>query len=404
MGRRTLRWSVVVVLLGVAVGTGLFARKQGERMRSAEAELEEVSGRLDQHVSLVRGISDAQLRYLTLGLGDSTATAANEPAAALAANVQALRGRMHAPGAEARLTALASASQTVATVDARARENVRAGEVLMAADLVLTEARDAATSVETEAGALRTAELFTLREQRRRMLEAAVVAIGGAAGIWLIGVLLLVRVPRAASHNPPLPSREAEPAVLPVLPPAPAAIEPPAPPAATIDLPAVAALCTDIARASTTMALTELLSRASSVLGAPGMIVWMASGDELFAALGVGYDPLIVARLGTIHADAENATATAWRTGEMQTVQGDMVSRGAIVCPLFGAEGCVGVLAVEVPNGRDADPATRAITTLIGAQLATILAGWPTAQPQQPDTTGLIDNGGALAAPMRVEA
>jgi hypothetical protein len=404
MGRRTVRWSVVVVLLGVAVGTGLFLRKQHERMQPAEAALQDVHARLDHVVSLARSVSDAQLRYLTLGLADSSPTAGDALVAAVAAELDVLHGLTRTPGAVARLATLGDAVRALAEVDARARENVRAGETLMAADLVLSDAHEAAASVETEARELRSAELRLVAEERARSRGAAWLAIAGTAVIWLIGVLLLVRVPGAAADHPQPAQQEPEVAALPASIPAPPIADPPTPPLASIDLAAAAALCTDIARATTTIALTELLSRAASVLGAPGMIVWMASGDELFAALGVGYDPRIVARLGTIHADAENATAMAWRTGEMQTVKGDMVSRGAIVCPLFGADGCLGVLAVEVPNGRDSDPAARAVTTMIGAQLATILAAWPTAPQQQPDDAGLMPSEGTLAAPVRVEA
>jgi hypothetical protein len=400
MTRRVLRWSVLVTLLGVAVGTALFVRKQSDRIRAVDSDLDAITARLDDIAARLYVVSDAQLRYLTLGLTDSSD--ASDLVSAVTADVQALRQRLQAPGAAARLITLADAARTVAEVDARARDNVRAGETLMAADLVLTGSRAAAASMDTELRALRSGELQTIAARRAGLLGAVWVAVGGAAAFWLVGLLLLVRVPRPApaAAQPEVARPQPDVAVLQAPPPAPASE--PSEPATTIDLAAAAALCTDIARATTTMVLTELLSRASAVLGAPGMIVWMASGDELFAALGVGYDPRVVARLGTIRADADNATAVAWRTGEMQTVRGDLVSRGAIVSPLFGPDGCLGVLAVEVPNGRDTDPDTRAVTTMIGAQLATILAAWPTA-PQQPVDPGLIGQG-ALTPALRVEA
>jgi hypothetical protein len=40
---------------------------------------------------------------------------------------------------------------------------------------------------------------------------------------------------------------------------------------------------------------------------------------------------------------------------------------------------CIGVLAVEVPTGREANAVTQAVTALIAAQLAAVLAAWPDA-------------------------
>jgi hypothetical protein len=49
------------------------------------------------------------------------------------------------------------------------------------------------------------------------------------------------------------------------------------------------------------------------------------------------------------------------------------------VAPLLGIERCVGVLAVEVPRGREADPAVQAMTRILAAQFAATLAPWPAA-------------------------
>ncbi len=65
--------------------------------------------------------------------------------------------------------------------------------------------------------------------------------------------------------------------------------------------------------------------------------------------------------------------AAAWRSGNLQSVAGDSASRSAIVAPLLGVDRCIGVLAIEVQPGREADGPTQAVTTLIAAQLATVL-------------------------------
>ena len=68
----------------------------------------------------------------------------------------------------------------------------------------------------------------------------------------------------------------------------------------------------------------------------------------------------------------------------LQSVAGDSASRSAIVAPLLGVDRCIGVLAIEVPPGREADGPTKAVTTLIAAQLATVLGAWPAGSSMAP--------------------
>jgi hypothetical protein len=86
-----------------------------------------------------------------------------------------------------------------------------------------------------------------------------------------------------------------------------------------------------------------------------------------------------VSRLGTIVREAENVTASAFRTSLLQTVNADRVSNGAIAAPLVTAAGCVGVMAAEVPNLGEKDSAKLAAAAIVAAQLAT-LVGPPSAR------------------------
>ena len=63
--------------------------------------------------------------------------------------------------------------------------------------------------------------------------------------------------------------------------------------------------------------LPGLLARAAGVLEAPGVIVWVAdrAGHALFPLLTHGYSGAAVVHIGSIPTEADNATATAWRTG-----------------------------------------------------------------------------------------
>jgi hypothetical protein len=148
----------------------------------------------------------------------------------------------------------------------------------------------------------------------------------------------------------------------------------------TVDLAAAADLCIALSRVVSSAALPDMLARTAALIDAPGVIVWMGSGDELFAVMSHGYDPRSIRRLGSIARGADNATAEAWRTGELRTVAGGAQYNGAIVAPMFGPESCVGVLAAEVRHGREQDAGTQAVTTMIAAQLAMVVGTWPSTQ------------------------
>jgi len=152
----------------------------------------------------------------------------------------------------------------------------------------------------------------------------------------------------------------------------------------TIDLTEAAALCTAISRLQTESDLRGLLERTTTLLDASGAVVWMAAGEEMFPVAWHGYDSRQLIRLGPIGRSSENATAAAWRTGTLQSVAGGPASRSAIVAPLLGVERCIGVLAIEVEPGREADATMQAVTTLIAAQLVTVLGAWPAGSSTTP--------------------
>lgn len=139
----------------------------------------------------------------------------------------------------------------------------------------------------------------------------------------------------------------------------------------------VATLCTDIARVGSAAELRELLARVAGALHAQGVIVWMGAGEELFAAIGHGYPPQMIARLEPLRRDGRNAAAAAWREAEPQRVAGEPGLPGALVVPLMGVTGAVGALSCELPHGLEHDPALLSFAQLIAAQLSTVVAGWP---------------------------
>jgi hypothetical protein len=298
--------------------------------------------------------------------------------------------RAHLSSAEALAAAdtAAGALQDFQQVDRRAREYAHARQLSQASDIVfadgfeltqkLTGALTQAITAEAVAHDAATAEA--------RRWEASVLAAGG--GIATFALLLLIPgrtqrppEPIAILSEPPLAmsgtlgdlndfgvtTRAPVQSVTPEVP--------------SIDLAAIASVCSDLARVTDTRAVPALLGRAATILEATGIVVWIADPDgrELSPILMHGYPPRVATRLGTIVRDAGNVTAAAYRTGVIQTVKGDAVSSGAIAVPLVGTGNCLGVMAVETKNGSEQREPLLAAAKIIASQLST-LVGPPSAR------------------------
>jgi hypothetical protein len=339
----------------------------------------------------------AQQAYVAAGQGEPFWI---QKAAALTASLRetmtTLRAAARSPEAQSAVDNAASALEDFEQMDRRARDYARSGSKLLASDLIFADGLeiiggiagsiDQARNIESQARDARTTAV--------RRIELA--ASGSAAAIGVVVVLLLVSVPRrlavvspAAMVTPPSPAAASDTVRRQDLPlaldrrissePAP----PPAAPAPSVDFSTIAWLCVDLARLDDTRALPSLLERAAAVLDAPGIVLWIADPDgrELSPIVTHGYPQSLVTRLGTILSGAENATASAFRTALMQTVRADAASNGAIAAPLVTPAGCVGVMAAEVRDQGEQDPAKLAAATIVAAQLAT-LVGPPSTRAQ----------------------
>jgi hypothetical protein len=311
-------------------------------------------------------------------------------------------------------------------MDGRARDYVRTGQRLLASDLIFSDGLEmtesAVASIErARASELQAREAMVRIFERRRMFALA----AAAAAAVLVLLLLLPRVeveaavpsivgsspsirpvPRSIENNPAdllssdaegwsVPTRIAEPApeasasADTVAPSTPAPVAPAAQLGPAVDLNGVASLCTQLARVDDTLALPPLLERAANLLDASGIILWIADPDgrELNPILAQGYPSQLIARLGAIPRDAENATAAAFRTSLIQTVKGDSVSNGAIAAPLVTPDRCVGVMAAEVRNEGEKQDVKLAAAAIVAAQLAT-LVGPPTSRTHNIEAAG----------------
>jgi hypothetical protein len=257
---------------------------------------------------------------------------------------------------------------------------------MMASDLVVSDARSALDTMLVTVAALKTAEREHHRVQRAAFSEERWSILAPLAALWALGLIALAVTPgRRAATTPGTASAEpAESESIGAI-----RLTPPAPLDSTarrraVDLVAAADLCVSLSRLSSTAALPGLLSQAAALLDASGVILWMAAGEELFAAAAHGYKPNLLARLGPIPRSAANATAATWREGRLTVVRGERDEPGAMVVPMFGPDSCIGVLSLEIKGGREQDTGAQAVASMVAAQLATALAAWPAASREIP--------------------
>ena len=369
MHRRSVRITLLTILIAGALAAGLFLAQLDRRsagLRSADAD---VSARVARLTDALVDVAAAQHAYVTPGQGgepwfERMTTLIRQ----LYDETAALSGRLHSPDAHATIEGLTAGIEGLVAADTRVRENLRLGQALMAADVIFSDSRNTIDTMIGRLRELRTAEAEILAAEQAALASQRWLALGATALLWLGGIVLLLRTPAAPALERAGVETSRESAA------AAAVARTP-----SIDLPAAAALCVDLSRVTTASALPDLLGRAAAILDAPGIILWMAAGEELFAVTAHGYPPQVVAKIGPIARRADNATASAWREGRTVTVPAAGTGNAAIVSPLFGPESCIGVLAIEVRRGRDEDPAAQAVATMVAAQLATSVSAWPAA-------------------------
>src|SRR5688572_6425454 len=371
MHRRSIRITLLTILLAGGVAAGLFLGHLDRRAADLRAADADVSARVARLTDALVDVAAAQHAYVTPGQG-------GEPwfgrmsvlIRQLYDDTSALSGQLHSDNAHATVEGLTAGIEALVASDTRVRENLRLGQALMAADVIFSDSRNTIDTMLGRLRELRAAEAETLDAAQAALTSQRWLALGGTAVLWLGGLAFLAWTRSS-------PTAGAAPVTVEAAPAANVAVEPPR--GAAIDLTAAAALCVDFSRVTTAAALPELLGRAASILDAPGIILWMAAGEELFAVTAYGYPEQVLVKVGPLARRTDNATASAWREGRMVTVAGVGTGNAAIVAPLFGPDSCIGVLAVEVRRGGDSDPAAQAVVTMFAAQLATIVSAWPAA-------------------------
>jgi hypothetical protein len=387
MKSMAVRAALLCLFVG-ASGAAAYVLWTGESLARRDADgarqFANAAVAVEHHVMELRA---AQQAYVAANQGEYWIGKAAETSNQVRAGIDLLRSQAASAEAQSSIDNAASALADFERMDRRARDYTRNGHRLLASDLIFADGLESTGAMVASLGRARAAEVQARDAALRVTRRAEVIALALAGLVSFAVVLLLVRHPRPGVittgpvqtiDRSPLATFDLRPTFHPIARQAEEAALPPAP---TLDIDAIAALCTDLARVADTRALPTILGRAATVLDAPGIVLWIADPDgrELSPIVTHGYSDKMVTRLGTILRDAENVTASAFRTSLMQTVDADAVSNGAIAAPLVTPAGCVGVMAAEVRHEGEKDSGKLAAATIVAAQLAT-LVGPPSAR------------------------
>lgn len=374
----TLAWLVLA-------GAAFFLVRTERQMLSDRATLRQFDLRAREEADAIGELRAGQQAYVSAGQGvQFWMPKVGAMFDGISESVNTLR--QHAVGSNARaaLDAASGKLSDFADADKRARDYMKAGQQLMAADVIFTEGGGAAAEAarDLESARLAEHEAFDANEAAQRRIEASVLA--AAACLAALAVLALLPITSSAAVTEP---------VAPVVP-APERIlvksvpEPPrvARPASASVLKAASRLCTELGRIADADQLHQLIGQAAEMMDASGLIVWVgsAAGADLRPALAYGYQAQTLARMPAVPRNGDNAAAAAYRTGELQIVLSRPGATGAVIAPLLASDGCVGALSAEIRSGGEVSDSVQALATIFAAQIAGIVAVAPVeaAQPR----------------------
>lgn len=374
------RLTLVAVAL-IAVGSAAFFLIQSEkqisqrrtRLRAFDLQAREAAG-------VLADVRAAQQAYVAAGQGvtfwmPKVASLIDEAAR----SVDSLRASAaSAPARELLLQAGATVTE-FGNVDRRARDYLKSEQQLMAGDVVFTEGGETAAQAGRLIEAARIGEHQALDESEagRRRLQA--YALGGAAAVSVIVMVLLAFiVPEREGPTSEASLSEADGELM-LREASLRGADPKdhVPRQSVPALKAAAKLCTELGRVSDLEDLRKLLARAAHALDASGLIVWLGSpaGADLRPVLAHGYSPQTLARMPAVPRSADNAAAAAYRTSALQIVLSRPgASSGAVVAPLLSPEGCIGALTAEISDRGETSDAVQAFAEIFAAQLASVLA------------------------------
>ena len=394
MRSRAARFTLGAVAWLAIGGAATFVFYAEKQIAAERATLRTLDQRAREAVDALADLRASQQAYVAAGQGtDFWVPKVAGLIESTARTLSAIRASAGNAASRASVDEAASSLSEFAVIDKRARDYIKAGQPLMAGDVIFTEGGQTATLAARyiESGRLSEHQAFDASEADMRKQQAAALA---AAALVTVLVLVLVGVARPAAADAvekpveglglaaPSPPRDvllretSKREAMPVSVFSARAVSP--------ILKNAANLCTEFARVTSLEDLTALLGRAADMLDASGLVVWLGTptGADLRPVLAHGYSDPALARMPTVPRSANNAAAAAYRSGTLQIVLTQPgSSAGAVVAPLLGPDGCIGALSAEIASGGEGSDAVQALATLFAAQLAAVLAAPPEAAP-----------------------
>lgn len=371
MRHRAIR--VILLLLAMAAtGAAAYSIVTIEQRATPErGDLQVVRERVRSILVSISELRADERSYVAVGQGHQFWTSrVTNLLVGVDAKVRDLRRAVRSEAAAAAVDAAAVALDNFRKLDARAQEYVSLGHNLLASDLIFSDGVDMTDTAATQIDSALTQEMQAREHTLASLRRQQGWTTAGAGGVLLFVILLLA----------PLPGRREEAALdLPLETPPMVNLEP------VLDLEGAARLCTELGRVKETREVPPLLARAAEILDAAGLVVWVSdrAGVELTPVLSHGYPAKVVAQMRSVPRDAQNAAALAFRSGQARVVAGTDMANGAVVVPLMTPAGCVGVLAAELRHGREQREPTRALATILAAQLATLVGAAPSTAAAQ---------------------
>jgi hypothetical protein len=384
MGHRWARWTLLVVAIAAAVAACGFALDLEQRLRDVRAGI----GTVEARASTARvAMNDVRRALAAMSTPGQAAVGWSRRASSAIDEARAQMAALPPVNAPAAGPRDGDVLDRLAEAERRVREHAVGGKALMATDVAFGEAMPLVDDLERRTAEALGAAVNAADREMASLRDRQVAAVGGALGALLLAASLLAPLPRPRPQAV-APAADAE-AVSVVATPVPdfveAALVPaPAEPAAaivplapTVDLPALAKACGELALVGDAQALGPALDRAAAAIGAYGAIVWLADADRrrLQVAATSGYDRRLVERLGAVDADDDNPTARAFTSAQAVMAAAREGRAASVAVPIVGPAGVVGVLSAELASANPAVLAEVApAAAVVAAQLASLVA------------------------------
>ena len=398
MGRRSVRISLVIFALLASAGLGYRVMDDERALAAARQQGAGIDRAAEDALTALLDLRGSLYAYVAPGQGTGFW------GARVGTQLDTLRQRLVTLDAAlsesgGSLAESLDGTDQLAAADKRARQYVDSGELLLAGDVLFTEVRDLLNAVTEQVTAARTSLRSRADQRAAGIRQQQAMLAGGGLALWLVVALMLIPVASKQTVKDPNQWRQELADTLKSAS-APGDTEelrrdlavaasgreggPPPVPAIEVavpqpDLKVVADICSDLSTLTDVGALSGALARASAVIGAKGLIVWVTSNDgaSLSPVSTHGFDARIVERIGVIDRSSANLTAEALRENAPRVSAATATAGAALAVPMCGPTGPVGVLSAELLAGHDADETCLAVAAILAAQLATLTAPLP---------------------------